>query len=230
MVQATRKCSYDGCEKRYYSRGYCRPHYERWKKNGSPEMVRVPRYDCSIEGCPNPHAARGWCSKHWQRWRYQGDPNKTLIVHTSSVEESFAIRTKQQGDCVVWTGNKDPRGYGLVYVNGANRSVHRFVWEREKGPIPDGYQIDHICHNTACFKIDHLRIATPKENSFNRKGAYSNSRSGVRNVSPHGKKWQVRIRKDNVLHYFGSYETLEEAAEVASQKRKELFGDFAGRG
>ena len=33
---------------------------------------------------------------------------------------------------------------------------HRYMWEREHGPIPEGYEINHLCKNRACFNIDHL--------------------------------------------------------------------------
>lgn len=37
---------------------------------------------------------------------------------------------------------------------------HRFVWEQEKGPIPEGYTIDHLCNNRACCNIHHLQVLT----------------------------------------------------------------------
>jgi hypothetical protein len=42
--------------------------------------------------------------------------------------------------------------------------VHRYCWELEVGPIPDGMEIDHQCRNRACCNIDHLRVVTPKVN------------------------------------------------------------------
>lgn len=33
---------------------------------------------------------------------------------------------------------------------------HRHVWESTKGPIPEGYEINHKCKNRACCNIEHL--------------------------------------------------------------------------
>ena len=58
-----------------------------------------------------------------------------------------------------------------------------------------------------------------------------NKSSGIRNVYPtRNGKWFVRIVKMGVPHYFGTYVHIEDAIEVAENARKELFGEFAGRG
>ena len=35
---------------------------------------------------------------------------------------------------------------------------HRYVWEKARGAIPEGYEIDHICKNRACCNIEHLQM------------------------------------------------------------------------
>ena len=35
---------------------------------------------------------------------------------------------------------------------------HRLVWEKSRGTIPDGHEIDHICKNRACCNIKHLQM------------------------------------------------------------------------
>lgn len=34
---------------------------------------------------------------------------------------------------------------------------HRYVWEEKNGKVPEGYEIDHLCHNRACCNIKHLQ-------------------------------------------------------------------------
>lgn len=34
---------------------------------------------------------------------------------------------------------------------------HRYIWETNRGAIPKGYEIDHLCHNRACCNVNHLQ-------------------------------------------------------------------------
>lgn len=47
-------------------------------------------------------------------------------------------------------------------------SVHRLAYELWRGPIPVGYEVDHVwdrgCRSRACFNPDHLEAVTNHEN------------------------------------------------------------------
>lgn len=119
-------------------------------------------------------------------------------------------------------------GYGQIRTKGKMRTAHRVAWELAHGEIPPGMQVDHACHVRACVNVAHLRLATRRENNFNRSGARRNSVTGVRNVSPNGNGFSVQIRKDGTTHYFGSFSSIELASQAAARARTELFGEFAG--
>ena len=175
-------------------------------------------------------SARGWCKMHYQRWYKHGDPNICLQQHYSSPEESFATRTEWQGDCLVWVGSTVD-GYGMMHVNRVKVSSHRWIWEKKKGPIHEGEQIDHICWNRACVNTDHMRIVSHTQNQQYMSGARTdNNSSGRRNVHKSGNNWKVDIQCNNKRHVFGPYQTIDEAAAVAEKARLELFGEFAGKG
>lgn len=192
-------------------------------------MVQATR-KCSIDGCEKPASKRGWCGQHYYRWKTYGDPHKFKSIRAKTSEESFALRTEWQGDCLVWTGHKIPLGYGHIVHNGRAMRVHRYSWIRTYGEIPEGMEIDHICHNRSCVNPKHLRLATRSQNNAYRSFANSNSSSGVRNVYPARNKWAVIVGKKKKSHHFGTYETIEEARKVAEQARIDLFGKFAGEG
>ena len=187
---------------------------------------------CSIENCDKGgRLKRGWCGMHYRRWQVHGDPHTVLRDMTYSPEEALEKKTEQQGDCLIWTGTKHDGGYGMILVDGKQIRVHRYVWEQEYGAIPPKMHIDHICHIRTCCNIKHLRLAKPNQNSSHRSGIAShNVNSKVRNVYPNGDGWQVKLTKNQKIHRFGTYSTIEEAASVAEQARSKLFGEYAGRG
>lgn len=143
--------------------------------------------------------------------------------------QAFAARTERRGECLIWTGAKGRRGYGQLKVSGRKMQAHRFAWEQVHGPIPEGVLIDHRYHcDTACCEVEHLREASPAENLRNRGG--TSAASGHRNVYANGRGWAVVLSIDNSPVHFGTYPTVEEAAAVATAKRAELYGEFAGKG
>lgn len=83
----------------------------------------------------------------------------------SSPAESLAARSVRDGDCLRWTGFRQPGGYGQMKAGGAAPElVHRVAYRLAHGSIPDGYQIDHLCRVRDCVNPDHLEAVTQQEN------------------------------------------------------------------
>lgn len=82
--------------------------------------------------------------------------------------------------CWLWVGTRGANGYGMVRVgsvrDGTRRwqLAHRAYYERFKGEIPSGLQIDHLCRNVSCVNPDHLEAVTPQLNCWR-----SNSPAGL---------------------------------------------------
>ena len=183
---------------------------------------------CTIGDCEKEHFARGWCSMHYFRWHRHGDPLATLTY--ANPEEAFLARTEPLvwSGCIVWTGALGRGGYGMLHVNGRRVLAHRYAYEREHGPIPDGMFIDHMCFERACVNPEHLRLATRSQNSANRSGA-TRGRDLPRGVTPSGRGYKAEVRHNGQRHYLGTFDTPGEASAAAQAKRAILFGDFAGR-
>lgn len=65
--------------------------------------------------------------------------------------EKLLAKTQWQPDgCWHWAGSKS-RGYGYFYAQGRQRPAHLWLYEEIYGPVPDGLELDHICHNQDCF-------------------------------------------------------------------------------
>jgi hypothetical protein len=83
--------------------------------------------------------------------------------------------------------------------------------------------IDHENRNSRDDRWENLRPATFSQNAHNSKTHCDNT-SGVRGVSwnKKDKHWIASVGHD----YLGSFKTFEEAAKVATDARKRLFGEF----
>jgi hypothetical protein len=126
---------------------------------------------CSFECCGRPCHAKGLCDPHYQ----QRCAGKELNAINSTqrkrggqpriiCDEAICEVGGLHGNCHVFRGAKKI-GYGQVRFLGKIIPVHRYIWELEIGPIPEGLVIDHICRNRACCNTDHLRVVTRSVNS-----------------------------------------------------------------
>lgn len=96
-----------------------------------------------------------------------------------------------------------------------------------------GKHIDHINHNTLDNRKQNLRVTEVDNNSAHRKGANSNSKTGVRNVNYIEKLdeyWVQLMRKSKRYKWIFPSNQFAEAVKFAEIKRQELFGDYAGNG
>ena len=160
----------------------------------------------------------------------------TLEQYEAKAEARFWAKVNKADRCWLWTGSTTSNGYGThtfteyqasrLKENAKRREVraHRHSWEKENGPIPEGMEVDHICHNKLCVRLSHLRLTTRKQNNENRAGANANSRSGVRGVHwvADKNRWRASVGHNGKSIHVGLFRDLAEAEAAVRAKRLEL--------
>lgn len=166
----TNECSIAHCSRPVHARTWCNAHYYRWRTHGDPqggEAERKPRSvrSCSVSDCEDPSYGRGYCTVHYLRWQRHGSPEVVAYERFNDSEESFARRTRRDGDCLKWVGLANKDGYGVIRAESKSFGAHRYAWERAYGPIPEGLVVRHKCDNPPCVRIEHLELGTPQDNT-----------------------------------------------------------------
>lgn len=141
------------------------------------------------------------------------------------------------------------QSYPPEYANGANGYIrigrdgkvvylHRWIWEQVFGPIPDGWEIDHINGIKTDNRLDNLRCIPQAANKRNRKTPAHNT-SGINGVT----KWSTTRRGNQkvemwravainqqgkqVIKTFSILKYGEDQAfEMACAARKQMEKDF----
>jgi len=87
---------------------------------------------------------------------------------------------ERHGECLFSNATPTVSGYRTVKYGRKTKVVHRVVYEKWHGEIPEGFVVDHICHNEAaakgecaggnscqhrrCINPGHLRAVTSIDN------------------------------------------------------------------
>lgn len=109
----------------------------------------------------------------------QRKPRKKAEPMPLAAERALSRVTPGWGGCWIYTGRISKNGYGTLREGGRTAMAHRVVYTDRVGPIPDGLQLDHLCHSTdsscsggrgcrhrRCINPAHLEPVTAFENNL----------------------------------------------------------------
>lgn len=87
--------------------------------------------------------------------------------------------------CWEWTGSIYSSGYGQFYygeINGKEKQgkAHKAAWILLRGPVAEGMQVLHKCHNRRCCNPNHLYLGTHMDNMKDREEAGRTSKGEAR--------------------------------------------------
>jgi len=109
--------------------------------------------------------------------------------------------------CKIWQGAKTG-GHGTIEIreDGKRLSfyVHRATYCLERGPIPAGLDIDHLCRQRACGETSHMEPVTRGENvrrglshspEVRMRAGKAISAAQTGKPRPHSEAWSEAVRK-----------------------------------
>lgn len=98
-----------------------------------------------------------------QRGHVKGMPAKYILGHNRRKSPVMYL-VDPETQCWIWQRGGTADGYGTMHYNGVVIMATRYFYEKATGPIPDGYELDHLCRNPPCVNPDHLEAVTIAEN------------------------------------------------------------------
>ncbi len=99
-------------------------------------------------------------------------------------EQRFWSKVDKSGDCWLWIACRNKNGYGKFYDGSRLVPAHRFSYELNSGPIPEGLVLDHLCRQPPCVRAGHLEAVTERENIL--RGTGMSARWAPRTHCEHG--------------------------------------------
>lgn len=103
------------------------------------------------------------------------------IPNVDSLRRRLYSNTERRGDCLIWTGFANKKGYGMISLGRkANPMLtHRAAYLLAHGEVKDDLEVCHTCDTPACIELVHLFEGTTLDN-------YLDSAAKGRRVIPYG--------------------------------------------
>ena len=118
-----------------------------------------------------------------------------------SNERPLIIYKDYTGCFIVVSHRAKPSEKYLTFMRDgkSNWSIHRWMYQKHKGQIPEGLFVCHTCDNPRCVNPDHLFLGTQKDNQRDSIKKERNAKGEKQGHSKLTEKDIMGIRKLNLI-------------------------------
>lgn len=95
------------------------------------------------------------------RWQLGLEPYSVIAdrdIRPHVIEDPFT-------GCLLFQGALNNSGYGQVHAAYFGIGAHRVAWVAERGPVPAGKELHHLCEQRRCVNVNHLQVVTKAEHT-----------------------------------------------------------------
>lgn len=119
------------------------------------------------------------------------------------------------------------KGYYVMAYDKHTFAVHSIIWQLNNGPIPRGYEVDHIDLNGLNNSPSNMRLATHAQNCWNKKLCVRN-KTGIKGLTFDKRNdcWRGQIMTNKISTSFRSKDKNEVEKWLISERLKQ-HGNFA---
>jgi hypothetical protein len=146
----------------------------------------------------------------------------THFAHHTPARAIWTMKSWNSGNAGKLAGRTGVEGYRTLKISPwGEMQAHRVIWCIYTGDWPQCV-IDHINGNPGDNRIENLRDVSQVGNQRNRKYNPNRAASGAVGVykSPTPRRYVARLWLKDKVHYFGTFDTVEEAKAVIQRERK----------
>lgn len=198
----SKTCTVEGCNGKHEAKGYCKKHYQQYKRHG--HVLQKTIYDLNEIIEYDDYAEIILYDKY-------GNEKARTKIDLDDVERCSKFR---------W-GLTDRDKY--VETRNPRIKLHRFIMNPESNMV-----IDHINGDGLDNRKENLRICEQIENMKNLSTPITNT-SGCKGVSfqKNTNKWHAYITCNKRRITLGYYSNFEDAVMARKQAEIDYFGEYA---
>ena len=161
-------------------------------------------------------------------------PGYEGLYQVSDLGRVKSLNYRRTGKEQILKPAKDKNGYLQVHLcnDGEDKVllVHRLVWIAFNGPIPEGYEVNHINENKQDNRLENLNLLSHKANT---NWGTRNERAREKLTNGKCSKWVIKLSLNNeILHFYPSTMQVERElgysqghiSKCCNGKRKTAYG------